>query len=308
MANYKGKSHNMTAEEKRRKQQQQQAERAANQDAIQVRDMMYDNNTRANQREQLARANERANRQDAAQAQQALYGNNQRALRRRVEAQEEQRKYNTKATRDEATHRQQAHQNRINRSSSTGYEREEAAFNRNRDPTADRLNGARLRNQRALKSALNNAERKASNLVGKSSVPSTNPTAAGSNGREWKNHKYTAKVIGKNGKVRYIYGSASNGISGSDLSRARDELKKASVALTRPNNKAALKETQDKAASRNTGGSNKVHTPADELRRGLMQAGARVRNVKKAASDGANFVKNQISGALAQTPLKDLFK
>jgi len=312
MSNNSNKSHRLTEEERIRKQQREQANRAANQDAVQVRDAMYGNNTRANQREIYKKQNERAARQDNAQYEQPYYESNQRAQQRRLQAQEEQARYNAKATRDEATHKQQAHQNRVNRSSTRGYEKEEAAFNRGRNPGADRMNAERLRNQRALTNTINNARRGATNLVKSGTVPSTNPTAAGGNGREWKNHKYTAKVVGKNGKVRYIYGDAKRGITGDDLNRAKEELKKAHVALNRPSNDATLKISQNKATSRNTGGGNKVHNPIDELRRGVMQTGANVRNaagnIKKAASDGANFVKSQVSGALANTPLKDLFK
>ena len=308
------RNHRMTQEERTRKKQQEQAKRAMNQDAAQVRDAFYSSNSRANQKEAYKKQQERAARQDNAQYTQPYYDSNQRAQKRRLQAQEEQNRYNAKATRDEATHRQEAHQNRVNRSSTRGYEKEEAAFNKGRNPGADRMTGQRLRNQRALDSALNKARKSATNLVGKSSVPSTNPTAAGSgDGRTWKNHKYTAKVIGKNGKVRYIYGDAKKGITGSDLKRAGEELKKGKVALTSPTSRGAvLRETQRKTSSRNTGGADRVHHPimtgikdaADKAMRGANKA---AKSAGKAVSDGANFVSSKIKD-LGNTAMSALSK
>lgn len=237
-------------------------------------------------------------------------------------ANQEANRLSAKATRDEAGF------NRINQSSqkldnkrrNSPYAREEAAFNKGRDSNADRLNAARLKNQRDFQQATSKAQRQATYLVGNSSVPSTNPTAAGGNGRTWKNHKYTAKVIGKNGKVRYIYdvttasgrkNSSTKGITGDDLKRAEEELRKAKTVLYRPTTKAALDISARKASSRNTGGGNKVHNPIDDLRRSAAVAGAKVTQtaggIAKAASDGADYVKKTISGAIANTPLKDLF-
>ena len=304
--NYVAKNHRMTQEERTRKKQQEQAKRAVNQDAAQVRDAFYSSNSRANQKEAYKKQQERAARQDNAQYTQPYYDSNQRAQKRRLQAQEEQNRYNAKATRDEATHRQEAHQNRVNRSSTRGYEKEEAAFNKGRNPGADRMTGQRLRNQRALDSALNKARRSATNLVGKSSVPSTNPTAAGSgDGRTWKNHKYTAKVIGKNGKVRYIYGDAKKGITGSDLKRAGEELKKANIALNKPTTKATLNISQDKAASRNTGGADRVHHP---IMTGIKDAANNaMKSAGKAVSDGTNFVSSKMK-ELGNTAMSALSK
>lgn len=319
MSNNSNKSHRMTEEERLRKQQREQAKRAANQDAVQVRDAFYSSNTRANQRETYQRQNERAARQDNAQYEQPYYDSNQRRNRRNQEQRAQQRKEDDanarRAAREESNFNRtnQTSQKTAERRSQRGYAKEEAAFNKGRDSNRDRITGARLRNERNFQQSTTLAQRRATAAVGKSSVPSTNPTAAGGDGRTWKNHKYTAKVIGKNGKVRYIYGDAKKGISGSDLSRAGDELKKAGRVLTgQTSSRAILDRTQRSASSRNTGGGNKVHNPIDELRRGVMQTGANIKNaagnVKKAASDGANFVKSQVSGAIANTPLKDLFK
>lgn len=318
-------SHRITEEEreeKRRRQQRQQAERAANQDAVQARDAIYSNNSRANQRDAYRRQNERASRQDNAQYEQPYYDSNQRAQQRRIQDQKEANRLSAKATRDEAgfNRTNQSSQKLDNKRRNSAYAREEAAFNKGRDSNADRLNAARLKNQRDFQQATSKAQRQATHLVGNSSVPSTNPTAAGGNGRTWKNHKYKAKVIGKNGKVRYIYdvttasgrkNSSTKGITGDDLKRAGEELRKAKTALNRPTTKATLDISAQKASSRNTGGGNKVHNPIDDLRRSAAVTGAKVKQtaggIAKAASDGADYVKKTVSGAIANTPLKDLF-
>lgn len=194
-----------------------------------------------------------------------------------------------------------------------GYAREEAAFNRNRNPGADKMNAQRLANERGLKNAADRADRYGQYMQGQMSknVPSTRP---GESGREWEDHKYIDKVQTKTGKTRYIYEvetasgrhSSSKGITNEDLSRAKDELSKAGRVFSgRTSPKSQLRETQEKATSRNTGGSDKEHNIFRDARDAIGKA---TYSVQKAASDGANYVSKALSDVIASTPIKDLFK
>lgn len=255
----------------------------------------------------------------------AVYEGNAANNRLKEQRQREQQSYNNKASRDERAsmdraNRESARQNHedyVNR----GYNREEEAFNRGRNPGADRMNNTRLKNERALKKGLSDLDRWGQNQQNKMSknVPSTRP---GESGREWEDHKYIDKVTTKNGKVRYIYdvdtssgshNSNSRRINDKDLNRARDELNKARNAFTKPtSNKAVLNESARRANDRNSGGGNKLHDPLSELSRAARDAGRRVdsavKEASKAVSDGAKYVSNALSDIAKNTPLKDIFK
>lgn len=202
------------------------------------------------------------------------------------------------------------------------YAREEAAFNRGRNPELDRLDAARRHNRYKA----DKAQRDAQNAVGRNNpTPSRNPTASGDGSREWEDHKYIDKVQTKTGKIRYIYDvetssgrhdSSTKPIGPNELKRAKEELDKAKTGLTKPTQKNLLAISQKKSGERNTGGSDKYHNPikdtAEKARRLAYQAGEAVNNATKsaakAASDGASFVTKKLSDAVSSTPLKDLFK
>ena len=186
--------------------------------------------------------------------------------------------------------------------------------------TRSKSNGIR---REQVRQQLDQMQSDAHNFVGRNnSTPSRNPTAGGGSGREWENHKYIDKVQTKTGKTRYIYdidtasgrhdGSAKR-IGAEELGRAGESLGKAKTALTATTSpRANLAAAQLKSTSRNTGGGNKVHSPLEEVSRTarnvMRDVSKAVESASKAVSDGANYVSKMMSDAVANTPLKDLFK
>jgi len=238
----------------------------------------------------------------------------------RIDAQ--QRRAKTDRDENNFNRMNQTEQRTAERRRSNAFAREEAAFNRGRDPERDRLDAARRHNKYQMEQLQRNAQ----NTIGRNNpTPSRNPTSSGDGSREWEDHKYIDKVQTKTGKIRYIYdietssgrhNSSTKPIGPNEMKRAKEELDKAKTGLNKPTKESLLAISQKKSGERNTGGSDKYHNPikdtAEKARRFAYQATEAVSNATKSAakavSDGASFVTKNLSNAISNTPLKDLFK
>ena len=173
----------------------------------------------------------------------------------------------------------------------------------------------KIRLREDLGNSMDMMQNDAQRFVGRNnSTPSRNPTAGGGTGREWADHKYIDKVKTKTGNIRYVYDIDT--ASGHQRSVSKDELKRVTTAMGTTNPRAILAKTQASAKSRNTGGSNQYHNffkdTSEAIGKATYQArkavGDAVASATKAVSDGVNFVSKMMSDAIANTPIKDLFK
>lgn len=267
---------NRYSSDQKRKDYSDGQRRAVNQDAYQVREMMYENNKRTQQRKEQQRK-ETASYQNT----HSVHENN--AMDR--------------ANREA---RRQNHENYTNR----GYNREQEAFDRGRNPGADRMNSQRLKNERALNKGLNDLDRWGQNQRKNMSknVPSTRP---GESGREWEDHKYIDKVTTKNGKVRYIYDYGPSGGENRNSRQYKESRKKAKAEYER-REQERLKNRSPQEVLRDTFNDTRkaVDKGINDARNAVDKG---INDAKKAVSDGSKAVSDFLSKGLSNTPLADLF-
>jgi len=141
--------------------------------------------------------------------------------------------------------------------------------------------------------------------------------------REWENHKYIDKVKDKNGRVRYIYedGIGSNrptnqhaaNVLASTLAesdRRRKKEKEDHIQyvsdLVQQMTLDKIKEAEERANDINM--ANMLGSIPGRVGNVLPVIYASGKRVLSAVSEGASYVSNALSGAIANTPINDLFK